>query len=64
MDILDNGNLKVMDYRHRYYDTYTGRFLQHDPLGITPNPQKTRRIDEFAEYEEYQLTRNPSFSSM
>jgi RHS repeat-associated protein len=35
-DFLDNGNLKIMNYRHRYYDTYTGRFTTHDPLGIDP----------------------------
>lgn len=33
LDILDNGSLKIMNYRHRYYDTYTGRFTTHDPLG-------------------------------
>jgi hypothetical protein len=30
-DSLDSGNLKIMNYRHRTYDTYTGRFLTHDP---------------------------------
>ncbi|SFI73063.1 RHS repeat-associated core domain-containing protein [Amycolatopsis sacchari] len=24
--------------RHRYYDPETGRFLSHDPLGLTPDP--------------------------
>jgi RHS repeat-associated protein len=33
MDFLDNANLKIMNYRHRYYDTYTGRFTTNDPLG-------------------------------
>ena len=33
LDVLDSGSLEVMYYRHRYYDTYAGRFLQHDPLG-------------------------------
>jgi len=37
MDFLDNGNLKIMNYRHRYYDTYTGRFTTHDPLGYVNN---------------------------
>jgi len=32
-DSLDSGSLKIMNYRHRYYDTYTGRFLMHDRLG-------------------------------
>jgi RHS repeat-associated protein len=33
LDTLDNGDLKIMNYRHRYYDTYAGRFTTHDPLG-------------------------------
>jgi len=37
IDYLDGGNLPLMYYRNRSYDTYTGRFLQHDPLGINPN---------------------------
>jgi len=40
LDILDSGSLKLYYYRNRYYDDYTGRFTTHDPLGITPNPQK------------------------
>jgi RHS repeat-associated protein len=35
-DYLDNNSLKLMYYRSRYYDTYTGRFLQRDPLGVNP----------------------------
>jgi RHS repeat-associated protein len=31
-DGLDNGDLKIMNYRRRYYDNYTGRFLTHDAL--------------------------------
>ncbi|MHC4123019.1 MAG: RHS repeat domain-containing protein [Planctomycetota bacterium] len=33
LDELDDGDLKLMYYRNRYYDVETGRFLQHDPLG-------------------------------
>ncbi|NLW83450.1 MAG: hypothetical protein GXY41_03450 [Phycisphaerae bacterium] len=36
LDILDNGNLHHMHYRHRDYSPALGRFLQHDPLGIDP----------------------------
>jgi len=40
LDVLDSGDLKIMYYRNRYYDPDTGRFLTHDPLGITPNAQQ------------------------
>ena len=33
LDVLDGGNLTLMDYRRRTYDTHTGRFMQQDPLG-------------------------------
>jgi RHS repeat-associated protein len=33
LDVLDNGSLKIMYYRARYYDSETGRFMQRDPLG-------------------------------
>jgi len=33
LDMLDNGNLLSQYSRHRTYDTYTGRFYQHDPKG-------------------------------
>ena len=36
LDTLDGGDLKIMYYRNRYYDTETGRFLQQDPFGIDP----------------------------
>jgi len=44
VDILDSGSLKIQYNRNRYYDYYTGRWLTHDPLGITPNPQKPNRF--------------------
>ncbi len=36
LDILDGGSLKLQYNRNRYYDTYTGRWLTKDPLGIDP----------------------------
>jgi RHS repeat-associated protein len=36
LDMLDGGDLLRMHYRHRDYDAFMGRFLQHDPLGINP----------------------------
>jgi RHS repeat-associated protein len=33
-DRLDNGILNLLDARHRTYDPFTGRWLQHDPLGF------------------------------
>jgi len=35
LDLLDNGDLEVMYYRHRSYGPYVGRFFQQDPLGYT-----------------------------
>ncbi len=32
LDILDSNSLKIMYYRARYYDPYTGRFMQPDPI--------------------------------
>jgi len=52
MDALDGGNLKVMNYRHRPYDTYTGRFITHEPLGITPNSQWPNTFHIEAQYTE------------
>jgi len=34
LDRLDSGDLLLMNYKARVYDPGTGRFLQHDPLGI------------------------------
>ncbi len=50
VDILDNGSLKIQYNRNRYYDQYTGRWLTHDPLGITPNPQKRNLFRPTREY--------------
>ncbi|MBI9018354.1 MAG: hypothetical protein JEZ07_13960 [Phycisphaerae bacterium] len=33
LDTLDGGSFEIMYYKNRYYDTATGRFLTHDPLG-------------------------------
>ena len=40
LDTLDGGDLNIMYYRARTYDTVTGRFLQRDPLGIEPGGRK------------------------
>ncbi len=32
LDILDTGDLEIMYYRARYYDTETGRFISRDPI--------------------------------
>jgi len=42
--------LKIQYNRNRYYDQYTGRWLTHDPLGITPNPQKPNRFAPIGQY--------------
>jgi|GEM_PF-2166430 len=34
LDLLDTGALEMMYYRHRTYDAFAGRFLQHEKLGI------------------------------
>ncbi|MHC4867679.1 MAG: RHS repeat domain-containing protein, partial [Planctomycetota bacterium] len=49
-DFLDGGNLTLQINRHRYYDYYTGRWLTHDPLGITPNAPKPNRFEITKEY--------------
>ncbi|MBL7154195.1 MAG: hypothetical protein ISS79_10805 [Phycisphaerae bacterium] len=50
LDILDNGSLKLQYNRNRYYDQYTGRWLTHDPLGITPNVRHLGLFAPFAQY--------------
>ncbi len=50
MDFLDNGGSKLGDYKHRQYDYETGRFLQHDPLGIIPNSEKTNIFKIYLQY--------------
>jgi RHS repeat-associated protein len=50
LDILDNGSLKLQYNRNRYYDQYTGRWLTHDPLGITPNPQWPNSFEVTGQY--------------
>ncbi|MHC4462390.1 MAG: RHS repeat-associated core domain-containing protein [Planctomycetota bacterium] len=62
VDILDNGSLKIQYNRNRYYDYYTGRWLTHDPLGITPNPQRPNRFDAIGQYGDG-LNLYESFSS-
>jgi len=51
-DILNNGSLKIQYSRNRYYDYHTGRFLTHDPLGITPNPPKPNNFGIIGQYKD------------
>jgi len=52
LDILDGGSLKIQYNRNRYYDPYSGRWLTHDPLGITPNPQPPNIFDITSQYKD------------
>ena len=52
VDILDSGSLKIQYNRNRYYDYYTGRWLTHDPLGITPNPQRQSRFEPLEQFSD------------
>ncbi|KPJ66161.1 MAG: hypothetical protein AMJ43_08890 [Coxiella sp. DG_40] len=52
VDILDNSSLKIQYSRNRYYDYYTGRWLSHDPLGITPNAQMPNRFSPIGQYQD------------
>jgi RHS repeat-associated protein len=49
-DTLNSDSFKIQYSRNRYYDTDTGRFLQQDPLGITPNPQKPNEFKPEKQY--------------
>ncbi len=50
VDILDANSLKIQYNRNRYYDQYTGRWLTHEPLGITPNARKPNRFALVTQY--------------
>jgi len=50
LDFLDGGNLKIQYNRNRYYDYFTGRWLTHDPLGITPNSQWPNKFSVTDQY--------------
>jgi len=52
VDILDSGSLKIQYNRNRYYDQHTGRWLTHDPLGITPNPQQPNYFAAISQYKD------------
>ena len=51
-DILNNGSLKIQYSRNRYYDDHTGRFLTHDPFGITPNPPNPNYFNITGQYKD------------
>ena len=49
-DILDSGSLKIQYNRNRYFDTYAGRWLTHDPLGIVPDgawPNSRKPVEQY-----------------
>ena len=50
LDVLDGGNLTRMHYRHRDYDTYAGRFVQQDPLGVQPTGSKENPFYQLLQY--------------
>ena len=50
LDILDGSSLKLQYSRARYYDPYTGRFLQRDPLGINPAGGENNPFDALIQY--------------
>ena len=50
MDVLNDGDLKIMYYRNRYYDPETGRFLTSDPLGINPSGQINNPFSPLSQY--------------
>jgi len=52
MDTLDNGDLDVYYYRHRYYDDYTGRFFMHDPLGMNPAGGRFNAFNISSQYQD------------
>jgi RHS repeat-associated protein len=52
LDILDGGSLKIQYNRNRYYDSYTGRWLSRDPLGIVPNAQKPNVFSPQIQYQD------------
>ena len=64
LDINSNGmpRLKIMYYRNRYYDPETGRFFQHDQLGINPKSVFPNPFMPFLQYTDgmslYEYVRN------
>ena len=52
VDYLNNDDLKLQYSRNRYYSNSLGRFYQHDPLGITPRPQKPNVFGIIGQYKD------------
>jgi RHS repeat-associated protein len=52
LDVLDGGDLLRMHYRHRDYDVYAGRFIQHDPLGVDPGGARDNPFGAIRQYSE------------
>ncbi len=52
LDVLDGGALLRIHYRHRDYDTYAGRFAEHDPTGINPHGGPFNTFEIHAQFVE------------
>ena len=52
MDSFDSHARRLGFYRNRYLDYYTGRWLTHDPLGITPNPTMPNEFEILNQYND------------
>lgn len=50
LDVLDQGRLLRMYYRHRDYSPQFGRFVQHDSFGMVPSRRKDRLAIENLQY--------------
>ncbi len=52
VDYLNNADLTLQYNRNRYYDYHTGRWLTHDPLGVTPDCVPPVPFDAVSQYHD------------